>query len=64
MGPMETWEMLLVGAIVVLVLLWMRPGLRSAFKQTEQATEKDWQSVLIPLILVVLFVILLISLVR
>ena len=63
MEPMETWEKVLVGAVVLLVLLWMRPGLRDNLKQGEQAAEKDWKSVIIPLVLVVLFVILLISLV-
>lgn len=58
----ETWEMILIGALVILLIFWFRPGIKAALERSRQA-EKDWKAVLIPLALVVLFVILLISLV-
>ena len=62
MNPPETWEMLAIGAVVVIVLLLFRPGLKQAMKQSKEATNKDWSGLLLPIGLVVLFVILLISL--
>lgn len=62
MNPPETWEMIAIGAVVLLVLFLFRPGLKQAFKQSREAENKDWSGVLLPIGLVVLFVILLISL--
>ena len=59
----DTWELIAIGAVVLLVLLWMRPGMKQAFKQSKEATQKDWTGLLIPIGMVVLFVILLIALV-
>lgn len=58
----DTWELIAIGAVVLLVLFWFRPGLKQAFKQSKEATNKDWTGVLLPIGLVVLFVIVLISL--
>ena len=63
MNPPETWELIAIGAVVLLVIFWFRPGLKEAFKQRKEAEKKDWIGVLVPIGLVVLFVILLISLV-
>ena len=63
MNPPETWEMIAVGAVVLLVIFLFRPGLKEAFKRSKEAENKDWSGVLLPIGLVVLFVILLISLV-
>lgn len=57
----QLWEQILIGIVVVLVLLWFRPGLKAAFKERRQASQADWMSALIPLALVALFVILLIA---
>ena len=62
MEQMSTWEMVLLGALVVLVLFWMGPGIKPMLEQSRQA-EKDWAGLLLPILAVVLFVILLISLV-
>jgi hypothetical protein len=62
MQALETWEMILLGALAVLLIFWFRPGIKAALERSREA-EKDWKAVLIPLVLVVLFVILLISLV-
>jgi len=62
MTQFDTWELIAIGAVVLLVLFWFRPGLKQAFKQSKEATNKDWSGVLLPIGLVVLFVIVLISL--
>jgi hypothetical protein len=63
MQEMSTWEMVLLGAITVLVLLWFGPGVKTLLEQSRQAEHRDWRGVLLPIALVVLFVLLLISLV-
>ena len=63
MEQMSTWEMILLGALVVLVLFWMGPGIKATFEQSRQARERDWRGVLIPLAIVILFVIFLIKMV-
>lgn len=62
MNPPETWEMIAIGAVVLVVLFLIRPGLKQAFKQSREATNKDWAGLILPIGLVILFVILLISL--
>lgn len=61
---MALWEQILVGVLVLLVLLWFRPGIREAMKRSREAEERDWNAVLLPVGLVVLFVLLLIWSVR
>ncbi len=61
MQSMQTWEMILVGVVVLLVLLWFRPGIKAALAHSQQVEKKDWKGVLIPIALVVIFVIFLIS---
>ncbi len=56
---MSNWEKILTGILVLMVLLWFRPGIKAIFEQSQQAQEKDWKGVLIPIGLVVLFVIFL-----
>jgi hypothetical protein len=62
MEAMSTWEMVLLGALVVLVLFWIGPGIKPMLEQSRKA-EKDWAGLLIPIIAVILFVILLVSMV-
>jgi ABC-type methionine transport system permease subunit len=62
MEAMSTWEMVLIGALVVLVLFWIGPGIKPMLEQSRQA-EKDWAGLLIPIIAVILFVILLVMMV-
>lgn len=57
---MGTLEKVLLGVGALLLILWFRPGIKAAFEQSRQAKERDWRSVLIPLLLVVVFVVLLI----
>jgi hypothetical protein len=63
MAPLATWEMLLIGALVVLVLFWFRPGLKASLEESSKATRQDWMNLLFPIGLVVLFVLLLIMMV-
>lgn len=57
---MALWEKLLLGVLVLLVLLWFRPGLKAAFRDRRQASQAEWLSALIPIALVAAFVVLLI----
>lgn len=61
--PFETWELLILGALVILLLFWFRPGLKQAFKQSQEADKKDWLGALIPLAVVAAFVALLLYIV-
>lgn len=63
MDQMSTWEMLLLGALVILVLFWMGPGVKVMLERSRQAENRDWAGLLWPIVLVVLFVLLLINLV-
>ena len=64
MPEMSTWEMLLLGAMVVLVLFWLGPGIRATLEKSRQAQSRDWSCFLLPIAIVVLFVLFLISSVR
>ena len=63
MEEMAGWEMLLLGAIALLVLLWFGPGIKPLMEQSRQAENRDWAGLLIPIALVILFVLFLIKLV-
>ncbi len=58
----STWESLILGALALLLLFWMTPGIKAALARSKQ-TPSDWPSVLLPLGLVVLFVLFLIAMV-
>ena len=62
MEPLALWEKILLGIFAVGLVVWIFPGLKSAM-QASEGQEKDWKGLLIPLVLVILFVLLLISLV-
>lgn len=62
MQPPSTWESLLIGALVILIVFWMRPGIKAAIVRSRQA-KPDWRAVLMLLALVILFVMLLAALV-
>ena len=63
MNQMATWEMVLLGALVVLVLFWIGPGVKATFERSRQAEHRDWTGFLLPIIVVILFVLLLIKMV-
>lgn len=59
----DTWEAVLLGVLVLVLLLWFGPGAREAVKNTRRGTAQEWMSVLVPVGLVALFVALLVALV-
>ena len=61
---MALWEKILLGVLVLLVVLWFRPGIKAALQRSREAENKDWKGVLLPIGAVVLFVLLLIMMVR
>lgn len=63
MEPLSTWENVLLGALALLAIFWMKPGIKAALAKSKTA-QSDWPAVLIPLALVVLFVLLLIAMVK
>jgi hypothetical protein len=63
MEKMAGWEMLLLGAVALLVLLWVAPGIKPLMEQSRQAEHRDWAGLLLPIALVILFVLFLIMLV-
>ena len=63
METVGTFEAILAGLIAVLLIFWLRPGIKASLERSRDAP-KDWKGALIPLALVVLFVLLLIGLVR
>jgi hypothetical protein len=62
MATLSTWESLLLGAIVLLVIFWMGPGIKASIERSRKA-KADWPALLTPLALVVLLVIFLIAMV-
>jgi amino acid transporter len=61
-NDLSTWELVLLGAMAVLVLFWFGPGIKGALAQSQQ-TEKDWVGFLLLMAAVVLFVLFLIMMV-
>lgn len=61
---MATWEKVLLGVGALLLILWFRPGIKQALKQSREAQNKDWKAFVLPLVLVALFVILLVAMSR
>ena len=62
MGILTTWEALLMGVMLMLILFWFGPGIKATLAASRQA-EKDWSGFLFPIGIVVLVVILLIMIV-
>lgn len=60
---MEQWEQIIVGLMAVGLVVWMWPRMKAQMEASKDAP-KDWQGVLIPLALVVLFVVVLIGLAK
>jgi cbb3-type cytochrome oxidase subunit 3 len=62
MGTLSTWEALLMGVMLILIIFWFRPGIKATLAESRKA-EKDWRGFLFPIGFVVLFVLLLIMMV-
>ncbi len=63
MQPLSAWENVLLGAVALLLIFWMKPGIKAALERSKTA-QSDWPGLLIPLALVILFIFLLIAMVR
>ncbi len=59
---MSSMETVILGAMTILLLFWLRPGIKAAVARGKQAPA-DWRSLFLPLGLVVMFVIFLIAMV-
>jgi hypothetical protein len=59
---MSEMETVILGALTILLLFWLQPGIKAAVARSKQ-TPSDWRSVVLPLGLVVMFVIFLIAMV-
>ncbi|MCS5555117.1 MAG: hypothetical protein NZ778_01150 [Arenicellales bacterium] len=59
MEPIATWEKLLLGVLVLLVILWLSPGIKKMMAVSRD-TKSDWIGLIIPIAMVCLFVFLLI----
>lgn len=55
-------ENIILGALAILLLFWMQPGIKAAIARSKQ-TPSNWSSVILPLGLVVMFVLFLIAMV-
>ncbi len=64
MARLGIWQLLLLGAVLLVVLLWLGPGFRATLERSRQARERDWRGFLLPIVFVVLFVVLLVLLTR
>ena len=62
MDPLATWEKILLGVLALLIILWFFPGVKTLMKDAADAP-RDWPAVALPLVAVVAFVVLLISIV-
>lgn len=62
METLSTWEALILGALAILLIFWMGPGIKATWGQSKNA-QMDWPGLLWPLAFVVLFVIFLIAVV-
>jgi len=58
------WEMVLIGVVVLVALLWLGPGIKNMLEESRQAEQRDWPGALIPIAVVVAFVVLLIMMAR
>jgi hypothetical protein len=63
MEQLSTFEMIMLGAVALGVLIWVGPGIKGMLEQSRQAENKDWRGALLPIIIVVIFVFLLIKMV-
>ena len=56
----DLWQIVLLGGVALLVILWWGPGARAMLQRSREAENPDWAGALLPIGAVVLFVILLI----
>ena len=57
----DTWEAVLIGVGVLVLLLWFGPGIRESIKNAPRGKREDWMGLIMPIGLVVLLVVLLLA---
>ena len=62
METMSTWENIFLGAMVILLIFWFRPGIKATLQQSREA-EKDWAGLLVPIGFVIMFIVFLVMMV-
>lgn len=53
-------EQIILGVGAIVLILFLGPSARTMLEQSKNAENPDWNSVLVPIIMVILFVILLV----
>ena len=56
---MSSMQQILAGAIGLLILFWLGPGIKASLEKSRQAEEKHWGTVLALLAIVIAFVLFL-----
>ncbi len=64
MESMPVWQAVLLGVLALLIIFLWRPGIKEALQRSQQAGDKDWAGVLVPVAVVMIFVVILIMLAR
>lgn len=54
------WENILLAIMVLGVIFWMTPGIRSSLQQSKQV-ESDWMGLVVPMGFVLIFIIFLVA---
>ncbi len=57
---MALWELLLAGAIGLLVLFWFFPGIKATMEKSKNAEEKHWGTLILLTIVLIAFILLMI----
>lgn len=57
------WENLILGIMVLGVIFWIRPGIKTSMQQSKDA-KSDWAGLLLPLGAVIIFIVFLVSMVK
>jgi len=58
---MVFWQQLLAGAIGLLILIWVFPGIKATMEKSKNAEEKHWGTIALLALVVIAFVLLMIS---
>ncbi len=62
MESYSTWEALLAGLFGLILIFWMKPGIKATLEQSHNA-KSDWVGLLVPIGFVIIFIIFLIAMV-
>ncbi len=58
---MVFWQQLLAGAIGLLILIWVFPGIKATMEKSKNAEEKHWGTIALLALVLIAFVLLMIS---